>query len=290
MEPHTPAARGQNTFDAGRSTRRPSRSKRAGSTLLSPPGDEVGYPWEMTLRTTPAVAVFSALGLMASSSIFAAPAPVVIEKVEMEGGASGHTTTIPVAAATGTARPGAGPAPAATPRSPVGPRAATSGPIQMKQSKSLHIWLKNRVRAEQPDTTIRYWICGRDMKTSRAVILDGGEEVWKPGPAGTKESAKEIISSPVSSNYQLRSNYIAAVPMGMARPGARPGGAVATPIPTAGTGAQSSEGVKIIGHAVQVIQYDKIISEDYIEPSLKELVGSKGTTPGPAFQKKEEAK
>jgi hypothetical protein len=171
-----------------------------------------------------------------------------------------------------------------------------AGPVQVKQSKSLHIWLRNRVRTEQPETIVRYWICGRDMKTNKAVIVDGGEETWKPGPAGTKEASKEIVSEPVSSSYQQKSTFsIQNQPVMAGAGGMRPGVGAAGMRPgmgaAVGTAApQTNSGVKIIGHAVQLIQYDKIVAESYIEPDMKALVGSTGTNPGAKFAKSTEAK
>jgi hypothetical protein len=175
-----------------------------------------------------------------------------------------------------------------------------SGPIQMKQSKALFIKVQNSLRTDQPETIIRYWICGRDMKTNKAVILDGDEQIWKPGPAGTKECVKEFVSEVVSSDYQQKSAFVNTVRpgmFGMVRPGmpmvpqagrvgVYPGMAMPAPPP------QTSGGVKILGHAVQLIQNGKIIpdGESYIDPILKELVGSKGNTPGPKFEKTAESK
>jgi hypothetical protein len=229
------------------------------------------------------------------ASVHAAPPTIIIEKVEMEGSASGKRAS--AAPAQGTQGRPATTAPTAA--RPV----AGAGPIQMNQSKVLHIWIRNRTRNEQPETTIRYWVCGRDMKTNKAVVLDGGEQLWKPGPSGSKESTKEILTEPISSSYQMKSNYTPVMVGGMAggmagmRPGmagARPGMPMMQPglaggMPAASAAPQTSSGVKIIGHAVQIIQFDKIIEESYIEPSLKELVGSSGTKPGPAFVKKEAA-
>ncbi len=133
------------------------------------------------------------------------------------------------------------------------------------------------------------------MKTNKAVIVDGGEQTWKPGAAGTRESSKEILSEQVTSSYQQKSTFStviqaggAAGARGAAPAGARPG--MQPAMPAASATPQTSSGVKIIGHAVQVIQYDKIVSESYIEPALKELVGSSGTKPGPAFAKPEAEK
>lgn len=227
------------------------------------------------------------LAIFGMTPSFAAPAGVAIEKVEMEGSAAGRVGGPTQANAAKPGTPTPTPQPVA---SPYGIRpVAGAGPVQVKQSKSLHIWLRNRVRGEQPETIVRYWICGRDMKTNKAVIVDGGEETWKPGPAGTKEAVKEIISEPVSSSYQQKSTFsIQTQPRMATLPGVRPGMAGGGGVVGMGMAApQTNSGIKIIGHAVQLIQYDKIVAESYIEPDLKILVGSTGTTPGAKFTKSE---
>jgi hypothetical protein len=239
--------------------------------------------------------------LVSSLPILAAPSGIVIERAEMQDSTGARKT----AGSDSKENSSASPLSAQAGQSGIPAKgrpgtAAASGPIHMKQTKELHVWVRNRLRTDQPETVVRYWICGRDMKTNKYVLLGGDEEVWKPGPAGTKECAKEFVSDVISSDYQQKSAFVNTIRPGMAGVGMVRPGMPMPAYPQAGRGLpypamqapapQTSGGVKIIGHAVQLIQNGKIVDENYIEPSLKAVVGSNGTTPGPKFEKSAESK
>jgi hypothetical protein len=136
------------------------------------------------------------------------------------------------------------------------PKAATA------QEKGLKI----AVRSSKPESgaVVRYWFVGRDMKTNKVALLDGGES-----PADIKANAEEIIVTKAVKVAKPK-------PGGAAKPGAKPGAA-----PAGGAGAADS--VKLAGYGVQVIKENAVIAEVFSEPGVKQVIGSNGKTPGPLF-------
>ncbi len=137
------------------------------------------------------------------------------------------------------------------------PKAATA------QEKALKI----AVKSSKPESgaVVRYWFVGRDMKTNKVALLDGGES-----PANLKGTADEIIVTKAVKVAKPKQG-------GAAKPGAKPGAA-----PAGGAGAADS--IKLAGYGVQVIKENAVIAEFFSEPGVKQVIGSNGKTPGPLFQ------
>ncbi len=124
--------------------------------------------------------------------------------------------------------------------------------------------LKIAVKSSKPESgaVVRYWFVGRDMKTNKVALLDGGES-----PANIKANSDEIIvSKAVKVSYQPKSFS------------AKPGGAKGA-APAGG----ASDSIKLAGYGVQVIKENAVIAEFFSEPSVKQIVGSTGKAPGPLF-------
>lgn len=131
--------------------------------------------------------------------------------------------------------------------------------------------LKITVKSSKPEsgTVVRYWFVGRDMKSNKVALLDGGES-----PANLKGTADEIITTKAVKVSSKPKSAFAA------KPGAKPGAAPAAP---AG-GAAASDSIKLVGYGVQVIKENAVIAEFFSEPGVKQVIGSTGKTPGALFQ------
>jgi hypothetical protein len=132
------------------------------------------------------------------------------------------------------------------------------------QEKALRI----TVKSSKPESgaTVRYWFVGRDMKTNKVALLDGGES-----PANLKGTADEIIVTKAVKVAKPK-------PPAAAKPGAKPG-ATATP--------GGPDSTKLAGYGVQVIKENAVIAEFFSEPGVKQIIGSNGKAPGALFQASE---
>ncbi len=159
------------------------------------------------------------------------------------------------------------------PAAPAGAAPATTGPKPITQERALSVTIRNDSSKPVPGVTVRYWFIGRDMKTMKAALLDGGEATADLKPNGVDV----VVSDPVKSSYTLRQTFIDT-----GKAGAKP--AAAKPA----AGAAEAGGTKVAGYGVQVIKDNKVIAESFLEPGYKTLVGSDGQTPGALFKAKKE--
>ena len=127
------------------------------------------------------------------------------------------------------------------------------------QDKVISISLRNTSRKPENELVVRYWFIGRDMKTYKTSVLDGGENVAQLKPNGTLSLTTEPAKGTV------------------VRKAASPGKL------------GEATGVKIVGYGVQVIKADKVVGESFLESEHKKLVGAEGKTPGPFFKPGAEA-
>ena len=146
------------------------------------------------------------------------------------------------------------------------------GPKPIEQNKMLEITVRNQSSKPEGGITVRYWFVGRDAKTSKLVLLDGGESQLDLKPNGTEL----IRSEQVKSTWTPRPAFVQ--PAARASRGAKPAAASAPPAPKEATG------VRISGHAVQLIREGKVIAADIMDDSIKTLIGTDGTKPGPLFK------
>lgn len=157
---------------------------------------------------------------------------------------------------------------------PAAPTGGGMGPRTVTQNKALNILVRNASKLPEGDITVRYWFIGRDMKTKKITLVDGGEKKVSLKPNGEEL----IVSEPVKSKFTQRSNY---VQIGKApTAGAKPAAGAAKP--------QESDGIKLSSYAIQAIKNNKVVAENIMEPSFKTLIGSEGNKPGPLFQAKTE--
>jgi hypothetical protein len=162
------------------------------------------------------------------------------------------------------------------------PAAPGAAPKPIAQQKAIAITVRNASPKPEAGVLVRYWFIGRDMKTMKNTLLDGGESTadLKPG------SASVITSEPTKSTYTPKQVFVpaAAVKPGMGG-GAKGGQPAAPPAKQA-----EASGTKISGYAVQVINKDgKVVAETFLESGYKQLIGSDGIKPGPLFKKPEAA-
>jgi len=178
-----------------------------------------------------------------------------------------HEKKDPAEASAGRKKP---PAPAAA--------GAAAAPKPIDQAKSITITLHNASSKPEAGVLVRYWLIGRDMKTMRNALLDGGEST-----ADLKPSASIVITSePIKSTYTQKQVFSPAPAAAGGAKGSQPAAATAKPVKAGGT--------KISGYAVQVINKEgKIVAESFLEPGYKQLIGSDGNNPGPLFKKPEAA-
>jgi hypothetical protein len=151
------------------------------------------------------------------------------------------------------------------------PAGRSAGPKPIEQNRVLEVTVRNQSSKPEAGITVRYWFVGRDAKTSKLVLLDGGESQINLKPNGT-----EIITSEqVKSKWTPRPAFV--------QPPAR----TSNGRPATGSGApppKEATGTRISGHAVQVIQDGKVIASDVMDDSIKKLIGSDGNKPGPLFK------
>jgi hypothetical protein len=200
------------------------------------------------MKITPVFFVISVLCAASASASIEVKAELVNSTEKKEAGAADTKDD----AAKGAA-PGAGAA---------GPAGAPKG---VSQEKALKITVHNASAKPEAGLIVRYWFIGRDMKTMKAALLDGGESTTELKPNGTTV----VTSDPVKSSYTMRSSF--ASKGGDAKGGAKPAP------PEAG-------GTKISGYGAQVIKADKVVAQFFSEPAYQSVVGSGGNKPGPLFK------
>ncbi len=122
------------------------------------------------------------------------------------------------------------------------------------QDKMISISLRNTSRKPENELVVRYWFIGRDMKTYKTSVFDGGE-----------------------TSAQLKANGTFSLTTDPAK------GTVVRKAASPGKMGEAT-GVKIVGYGVQVIKADKVVGESFLESEHKKLVGSEGKTPGPFFK------
>lgn len=132
--------------------------------------------------------------------------------------------------------------------------------------------IRNQSSRSENGILVRYWFVGRDAKTSKMVLLDGGESQINLKPNGTEV----LTSEPVKSTWTPRPTFVQPTPK--AAKGSKPVANSATPVPKEATG------TRISGHAVQLIRDGKVIAADVMDDSIKTLIGSDGVTPGRLFK------
>jgi hypothetical protein len=113
---------------------------------------------------------------------------------------------------------------------------------------------------------------GRDPKTSKPALLDGGE-----AQMNIKSNGVTVITSePVKTTFTPPSVFRA--------PGAAKPAAPAPKPPAAEEGkAVAPTGMRIAGFAIQAVKDGKVIAENVQDQSIKALIGSEGSKPGPLF-------
>ena len=163
------------------------------------------------------------------------------------------------------------------PKKPAAPAAPGAAPKPISQEKALSISVRNASSKPESGLLVRYWMIGRDMKTMKNALLDGGEATTDIKP----NSASVITSEPLKSSYTQKQIFIpAAAKPGMGGAGKPAAAPPAKPVEASGT--------KIAGYGVQVINKEgKVIAESFLESGYKQLVGSNGDKPGPLFKKPE---
>ena len=122
------------------------------------------------------------------------------------------------------------------------------------QEKMLLIAVRNASKRFENELIVRYWFIGRDMKTMRPVLMDGGEASADLKPNATFNLTSDSVKGTVT------------------RKSISPGKMA------------EATGVKVVGYVVQTIKGGRVIGEAFQEPSYKKLVGSEGKNPGPFFK------
>ena len=126
------------------------------------------------------------------------------------------------------------------------------------QSRSLKITVNNNSPTAFDGLVVKYWFIGHDEGSRENKVITAGERKSTLAPRG-----KDVIESEQATAHFVEAHYAAAK-------GGKGGAAAKIP----------ASGEKITGHAVRVVQGDKVLAEYYSEPSLKEIV-EKGGTPAP---------
>ena len=144
------------------------------------------------------------------------------------------------------------------------------GPKPIEQNRALEVTVRNQSNKPESGITVRYWFVGRDAKTSKATLLDGGESQISLQPNGIGV----VMSGPVKSSYTPRPVFVQ--PVARAAKGPKP--------PTSAAAPKEATGTRISGYAVQVIKEGKVIGSDIMDESIKLLIGSDDTTPGALFK------
>jgi len=136
---------------------------------------------------------------------------------------------------------------------PVSAVSTKSTKVVENPGKMLSISVRNASKRFENELIVRYWIIGRDLKTMRPSLMDGGELSTDLKPNATFIATSEAVKETASRK--------------MATPGKM----------------GEATGVKVVGYGVQVIKGGKVIGEAFQESIYKKLVGSEGKTPGPFF-------
>lgn len=145
------------------------------------------------------------------------------------------------------------------------------GPRPVTQNKVLTVTVRNASARIEPGITLRYWIIGRDPKTSKPALLDGGETQLNLRPNGVEV----VTSEPVKTTFTPPSVFRQAGAARPAPPAPKP--------PTEEGKAVAPTGMRIAGFAIQAVKDGKVIAENVQDQSIKALIGSEGTKPGPLF-------
>lgn len=152
------------------------------------------------------------------------------------------------------------------------PMKAGPGIRPITQHKVLTVTVRNASSRPEQGITLRYWIIGRDPKTSKPALLDGGE-----AQLNVKSNGVEVVTSePVKTTYTPPSVFRQA---GAARP------AAPAPKPPAAEEGRTvaPTGLRIGGFAIQAVKDGKVVAENVQDSSIKALIGSDGSKPGPLF-------
>lgn len=147
-----------------------------------------------------------------------------------------------------------------------------AGPKPIEQNRVLEMTVRNQGSKPESGLTARYWFVGRDAKTSKMILLDGGESQVNLRPNGTEV----ITSAAVKSTWTPRPTFVQ--PVAKAVKGGRPAGNAAPPPP------KDATGTRISGYAVQIIKDGKVIASDIMDDAIKALIGAVGNDPGPLFK------
>ena len=127
------------------------------------------------------------------------------------------------------------------------------------QSRSLKVYVSNASK-EMMDLKVKYFFFGRDVKTHEFVTVDQGEK-----PIQVKPLATEMVETSTA-----KTNFVENHLEGK--------GASAKKVEASGS--------KFVGHAVQVLQADKVVAESCEPASMKEQIGKAGAAPKPEAVKK----
>ena len=146
----------------------------------------------------------------------------------------------------------------AAPANPSGGKTA-GGPtgVDISQNRTIDVWVRNG-NADSQTGTIRYWAIGRDMKTSKVSVFDGGE---KPVTLNARATMM-VASEPLKTEYKQRSSFVST------------GGGKKGSAGTVNPAANQPEGTKMVGFAVQLIREGKVVDERYSDQSIKKLIGA----------------
>ena len=149
---------------------------------------------------------------------------------------------------------------------------AAPGSRSVTQNKVLNVTVRNASARPEQGLTIRYWIIGRDPKTSKPALLDGGESQLNLRGNGVEL----ITSTPVKVTFTNPSMF---------RQAGAPKPAAPAPKPPAGEEgkAVAPTGLRIAGFAIQAVKEGKVVAENVQDQAIKALIGSEGTKPGPLF-------
>lgn len=213
------------------------------------------------MKVTPLILLLSlAAFASASAKVNVQGQLVPVKKGEEKSGADG--------AKEGGGAPAAKPA-AAPMRGP--------GPAAIEQNKAIQVTVANLSKDAEQGIVVRYWIIGRDAKTSKLSLLDGGESQVNLKPNGSET----ITTEPVKTKFTPPSVFKQTAAKGAAKPGAAAAPA-AKPA--------EAEGTRISGFAIQVIKDGKVLGEHVMDQSHRALIGSDGNKPGPLFKAAKEEK
>lgn len=121
-------------------------------------------------------------------------------------------------------------------------------------TRSLKIYVSN-ASGESVDVKVKYHFFARDAAGKDIVVVDQGEK-----PIQVKPRATEMIETPAAKATFIEAHAEKSKKI-------------------------EASGIKFVGHAVQVLQSDKIVAEYYDPLSMKEQVGKAGPAPKPDAKK-----